>query len=172
MNIQNISSVFFQKNKIILKSNNVTKNNKIQFHSNRYITEARVLIIEDTTMAAMPLQFTLKHNKIQNDLVSDQLTGLQRINSGEYHIVVADDEVFEHNNGGSFLVSAFQKFHDACRKKGIPIICITGNEDLDNEAPHLSLKNGENFFPKPFNLDDIFFGIKTKLINEQGFVDS
>ncbi len=123
-----------------------------------------ILIVEDEPNMGLGLKDNLEFEGYQVKVVTDGKSGLQEIESGNYHLVLLDVMLPE--------LSGFDVCKTA-RKRGIntPIILLTAKGEEIDKVLGLEL-GADDYITKPFGLRELLARIKAVLRRGNGLSDT
>jgi DNA-binding NtrC family response regulator len=116
----------------------------------------RILILDDEPGITFSLSRFLRSEKVDIIACNDSQTARSAVENGKVDAVIADVKISVINERESIDFIQYLR----SRNDNLPLIMMSGTEDLKNEA----MKRGANyFFQKPFDLDELLH-----LLNDLG----
>src|SRR5262245_30172459 len=116
----------------------------------------RILILDDEPGITFSLARFLRSEKVDIIACNDSQTARSAVENSKVDAVIADVKISVINERESIDFIQYLR----ARNNNLPLIMMSGTEDLKNEA----MKRGANyFFQKPFDLDELLH-----LLNDLG----
>lgn len=114
----------------------------------------RILIVEDDSGIARFLELELKHEGYEVDIASDGRTGLDKIENGDFSLVILD--LMLPLMSGIEVCRRVRKFSD------IPIIMLTAKDDISDKVTGLD-SGADDYVTKPFAIEELLARIRVAL---------
>lgn len=114
----------------------------------------RILIVEDDSGIARFLELELKHEGYEVDIASDGRTGLDKIENGDFSLVILD--LMLPLMSGIEVCRRVRKFSD------IPIIMLTAKDDISDKVMGLD-SGADDYVTKPFAIEELLARIRVAL---------
>ena len=114
----------------------------------------RILIVEDEERIARFVELELKHEGYQVDKAADGRTGLERMESGDYDLVLLDI-MLPGLNGLEVL-------RRARRSVDTPVIMLTARDTVMDKVTGLDM-GAEDYITKPFEIEELLARIRARL---------
>ncbi len=114
----------------------------------------RILIVEDEERIARFVELELRHEGYAVDKAADGRTGLERMESGEYDLVLLDI-MLPGLNGLEVL-------RRARRTVDTPVIMLTARDTVMDKVTGLDM-GAEDYITKPFEIEELLARIRVRL---------
>ena len=114
----------------------------------------RILIVEDEERIARFVELELRHEGYEVDKAADGRTGLERMESGEYDLVLLDI-MLPGLNGLEVL-------RRARRTVDTPVIMLTARDTVMDKVTGLDM-GAEDYITKPFEIEELLARIRVRL---------
>ena len=114
----------------------------------------RILIVEDEERIARFVELELRHEGYVVDKAADGRTGLERMESGEYDLVLLDI-MLPGLNGLEVL-------RRARRTVDTPVIMLTARDTVMDKVTGLDM-GAEDYITKPFEIEELLARIRVRL---------
>ncbi|HOK43933.1 MAG TPA: response regulator transcription factor [Thermoclostridium caenicola] len=114
----------------------------------------KILVVEDESKIARFLELELKHEGYEVEIASDGRTGLERIQNGDFNLVVLD--LMLPLMSGIEVCRRVRKFSD------IPIIMLTAKDDISDKVMGLD-SGADDYVTKPFAIEELLARIRVAL---------
>ncbi len=114
----------------------------------------RILIVEDEERIARFVELELRHEGYAVDKAADGRTGLERMESGEYDLVLLDI-MLPGLNGLEVL-------RRARRTVDTPVIMLTARDTVMDKITGLDM-GAEDYITKPFEIEELLARIRVRL---------
>ena len=114
----------------------------------------RILIVEDEEKLARFVELELRHEGYAVDKAADGPTGLERMESGEYDLVLLDI-MLPGLNGLEVL-------RRARRTVDTPVIMLTARDTVMDKVTGLDM-GAEDYITKPFEIEELLARIRVRL---------
>lgn len=114
----------------------------------------RILIIEDDEQLSRLLELELIHNGYEPELASDGYTGISKIQSNHYDVVLLD--VMLPGIDGLEVCRRIRLFSN------VPVIILTAKDSLANKIMGLD-SGADDYVTKPFSTEELFARIRAAL---------
>ncbi len=122
----------------------------------------RILIIEDDEQLSRLLELELLHKGYEPEIVSDGYTGIDKIQSNHYDLVLLD-----------VMLPGIDGL-EVCRRirltSKVPVIMLTAKDNLINKVMGLD-SGADDYVTKPFSAEELFARIRAALRrNDEGTI--
>ena len=114
----------------------------------------RILIVEDEERIARFVELELRHEGYEVDKAADGRTGLERMESGEYDLVLLDIMLPALNG--------LEVLRRARRVVDTPVIMLTARDTVMDKVTGLDM-GAEDYITKPFEIEELLARIRARL---------
>lgn len=119
---------------------------------------SNILIIEDEEKIARFVELELSHEGYETDKAADGRTGLEKILTGKYDLVVLDIMLPELNG--------IEVLRRARKTTDVPIILLTARDSVTDKVSGLDM-GANDYITKPFAIEELLARIRAILRSEE-----
>lgn len=116
----------------------------------------RILIVEDEEKIARFVELELTHEGYEVDKAFDGRDGLEKIEGGEYDLVILDIMLPQ--------LSGIEVLRRVRRTSDVPIILLTARDSVTDKVTGLDM-GANDYIPKPFAIEELLARIRVILRN-------
>lgn len=116
----------------------------------------RILIVDDDDILALLMKAILQGEGFEAEIAKDGIEGLEKVNRGEYHVIISDCEM-PRMKGDRFYLEV-QKLNQDLVKR---IIFISGNIN------EFIMSTGNRFLSKPFSNQQLIEIVKDLIASDK-----